>query len=453
MKKTMMKTKLTDDNFYPIIFWPKNDVKIVPPQLGGSDIRGYSDDFFGKILNDSNLGVQIHRNCHLDVPCRAIPYGAAMVLTDTTNQWCVDVEIDVPYHGWYRVPLHYVDGKDEVRDRYFNERGWTVVRFSERQVREYPQACVELLRRMVAALRGEKSDFDGIVPSEKRWTQKEAVAMERELVREKYLKIQTFGQPEYLPQVRQQVKSMVTAVTEHPEIVFNEETHTYADARNTTGTANYISVTTLIEKFFPYFDEEAYIEKFMKESGKTREEVVRKMLEPSERGTDMHQQIEYFLKGKPHREDFKEFQMFLKFHQDQVLKRGLTFYDAEKIVTLPQFGIAGTVDALFRKPDGSFVMVDWKRSKHLIIDGYPKKYGVGRGLSILSHLDNSSYYHYELQQSFYKYILENEYGMKISSMILCVLHPDYDRYYTIKLADYRVEEVREMIAAHLAFSY
>jgi hypothetical protein len=183
-----------------------------------------------------------------------------------------------------------------------------------------------------------------------------------------------------------------------------------------------------------------------------REEVVRKMLEPSERGTFMHQQIEYFLKGKPHEEDFKEFQMFRKFHEEQVLRRGLEFYDAEKIVTLPQYGIAGTVDALFRKPDGTFVMVDWKRSKNLIIDGYPKKYGPGRGLSILAHLDNSSYYHYELQQSFYKYILETEYGMKVSSMILCVLHPDYDRYYTIKLTEYRKDEVEEMLAAQVAVS-
>ena len=64
--------------------------------------------------------------------------------------------------------------------------------------------------------------------------------------------------------------------------------------------------------------------------------------------------------------------------------------------------------------------------------------------------DNHSYYHYELQQSFYKYILENEYGMKISSMILCVLHPEYSRYYTIKLSDYRKDEVEEMIAAHIS---
>ena len=449
-----MKTKLTDDNFYPIVFWPEDDAELISPQFGAPSIRGYSDDFFWKILNDGDLGVKIYPNCHLAVPCRAVPYRMAMVLTDETGKWFVDVEIDAPYHGWYRVPLHCLEGKDSLRDGYFNRCGWTVVRFTEQQVRKEPEACLEFVRTVVRKLRGDALEITTNVTFEKRWTFKEAVEMERNLLREKYLGVQTFGPPEHLQELRQMIQENRSAHSDlhHPEIIFDEATHTYADKRNTTGTADYTSVTTLIEKFFPYFDEEAYIQRYMADSGKSREEVIRKMLEPSERGTEMHQQIEYFLKGKPHREDFKEFQMFLKFHEEQVQKRGLEFFDAEKIVTLPQYGIAGTVDALFRKPDGSFVMVDWKRSKHLIIDGYPKKYGIGRGISILSHLDNSSYYHYELQQSFYKYILENEYGMKVSSMILCVLHPEYDRYYTIKLSEYRIQEVREMIVALIALT-
>ena len=443
---------INNDDFYPIICWPVEDSEITPPQAGYSNIRGYSDDYFWKMLNDCDLNVLLHHGCHLDVPCRAIPYEPALVLADEKGEWFVDVEIDAPYHGWYRFPMHYVEGKDGVRDQYFNDHGWTVVRFTERQVRGQSDACVELLRRIVVTLKGGTVELDGIVQPEKRWTQKEAVEMEKELFREKLLQIQSFGQPEFLPELRAQIAANASRprVSALPDIVFNEASHTYSDARNQTGTADYISVTTLIEKFFPFFDEEAYIEHFIAESGKSREEVIRKMQEPSERGTFMHQQIEYFLKGKPHEEDFKEFRLFRKFHEEQIVRRGLFFYDAEKIVTLLQYGIAGTVDALFRKSDGTFVMVDWKRSKKLIIDGYPKKYGVGRGLSILSHLDNSSYYHYELQQSFYKYILETEYGIKVSSMILCVLHPDYDCYYTIKLSDYRLREVEEMVAATLA---
>ena len=442
-------------DFYPIISWPATDAEITSPQPGRSDIHGYADNIFSKALHQSDLSTLLRCDVHLEAPCRAIPYEPAIALVDEAAGLYIDVEIDAPYHGWYRVPMHQVEGKDAVRDRWFSDCGWTVVRFTERQVREQTDACVELLRRVAGRLKGESADMGSTVATEPRWTFKEAATKERDLVREKYLGIQTFGQPDYLPALRERIRERAggAAAGGHPVMVFNETTHTYADERNQSGTADYTSVTTLIEKFFPYFDEEAYIKKFMADSGKTREEVVRKMLEPSERGTFMHQQIEYFLKGKPHEEDFKEFRLFRKFHEEQILRRGLAFHDAEKIVTLPQYGIAGTVDALFRKPGGDFVMVDWKRSKNLIIDGYPKKYGIGRGLSILSHLDNSSYYHYELQQSFYKYILETEYGMKVSSMILCVLHPDYDRYYTIKLSDYRKEEVEEMVAALVAMSH
>lgn len=437
---------------YPIISWPTEHAETILPLHERSDVRGYSDMHLLSAIRSSKLESMLRCEVSLPVPCRAIPYEPAIALVDEDSGIFIDVEIDVPYHGWYRFPMHFTEGKDDVRDRWFNECGWTVVRFSERQIQTQSAACVQLLHLIVNKLKGDSSQWESPVVSEKRWTLREAVAMERDLSREKYLGIQAFVQPEFLPSLREAVARDAGQKTNHPDIVFQESTHTYADARNLTGSADYTSVTTLIEKFFPLFDEEAYIEHFMAESGKTREEVIRKMLEPSERGTYMHQQIEYFLKGKTHEEDSKEFQLFRKFHEEQILKRGLEFYDAEKIVTLPQYGIAGTVDALFRKPDGSFVMVDWKRSKNLIIDGYPKKYGIGHGLSILSHLDNSSYYHYELQQSFYKYILENEYGMKVSSMILCVLHPDYDRYYTIKLSDYRVQEVREMIVALISLS-
>lgn len=440
---------------YPIISWPTEHTETILPLRERSDVRGYSDVHFLSAIRGSDLEAMLRGEVSMSVPCRAIPFEPAMALVDEEEGLCIDVEIDAPYHGWYRFPMHYTESKDEVRDRWFNDCGWTVVRFTERQVREQPEACIDLLKQVVARLRStsEETIRCNVTP-EKRWTLWEAVEMEKNLVREKYLQIQTFDCPDHLPPLVHAIATAhsPTPQAQRPAIVFSEATHTYADARNQTGTADYTSVTTLIEKFFPLFDEEAYIEKFMKESGKSREEVIRKMLEPSERGTFMHQQIEYFLKGKAHEENFKEFQMFRKFHEEQILRRGLAFHDAEMIVTLPQYGIAGTVDALFRKPDGSFVMVDWKRSKNLIIDGYPKKYGPGRGLSILAHLDNSSYYHYELQQSFYKYILETEYGMKVSSMILCVLHPDYDRYYTIKLSDYRKNEVEEMLAAQVALS-
>ena len=53
-----------------------------------------------------------------------------------------------------------------------------------------------------------------------------------------------------------------------------------------------------------------------------------------------------------------------------------------------------------------------------------------------------------MQQSFYKDILEKRYNMTISSMILVVLYPTYDNYFTIKLSNYREKEVKEIIEIH-----
>jgi ATP-dependent exoDNAse (exonuclease V) beta subunit len=101
---------------------------------------------------------------------------------------------------------------------------------------------------------------------------------------------------------------------------------------------------------------------------------------------------------------------------------------------LDEYNVAGTVDALFKKPNkDEYIIVDWKRSKKLVVDGNPKKYGYGYALSELAELDNSSYYKYALQQNIYKYILENKYGLSISSMNLIVLHENNDDFSRVNL--------------------
>ena len=41
----------------------------------------------------------------------------------------------------------------------------------------------------------------------------------------------------------------------------------------------------------------------------------------------------------------------------------------------------------------------------------------------LAHLPDCNYYHYCLQLNAYRYILETEYGFKVSEMLLGVFHP------------------------------
>ena len=46
----------------------------------------------------------------------------------------------------------------------------------------------------------------------------------------------------------------------------------------------------------------------------------------------------------------------------------------------------------------------------------------------LEHLTDTSYVHYCLQQNLYRYILQKNYGIKVSRMNLVVLHPDMPAY-------------------------
>lgn len=490
-------------NTYPVVYSPAPNAFIKLPRDGRSDIRGYKEADFLNEINAEFSDISISDSFHLKIPGRYAPYEPDIVLYDETLNLYIDVEIDEPYNGYSRLVTHIIEGKDAIRDTFFKESGWIVVRFSERQVHLYCNQCIKTLRNIVDTMRGKDRPAPPLVEEESRWDRNQAIQWEKELYREKYLGIQFFSKqirtrkiqcvdgvegidrviertPAHLPsKAESQVlfpdypvglslnstagththdprtrdvsgfsRTIPLSQTHPPLLSFIEETHSYSAPGDDTGNTDRVSVTTLIEEFFPHFDEEAYIKKRMEETGMSEEAVRRELAEPSERGTDMHKQIENFLKGLPYDDSSIEFQHFLKFYQEQIVKRGLVFDSAEYAIELKGSNIAGTVDALFRKPNGEFVMVDWKRSKHLIIDGYPKKYGFGRGLSVLSHLDNSSYYKYEIQQSFYKFILEKDYGIKVSSMILAVLYPDYDRYYSIRLSEYREKEVIDMIESY-----
>jgi hypothetical protein len=86
-------------------------------------------------------------------------------------------------------------------------------------------------------------------------------------------------------------------------------------------------------------------------------------------------------------------------------------------------------------------MLDWKRSKKLVINGNgePNKRGFKIEITGLTELNNSSYYRYCLQQNIYKHIAEKEHSIKISSMQLIVLHERYAQYYVVTVPELKKE--------------
>jgi hypothetical protein len=445
---------------YPVVKMPKESALLKLPRVGRGMGRGFKEeDFHAAILASiPDIGVDI--NLHMAIPHYNKPYEPDIVLFDKELNLFVDIEIDEPYDGYYRFPTHEYkkeDGagliikKDNTRDLFFTESGWVVIRFTERQVHKQEAECITYIKDVLRSIREFHMEETSNCVSEKQWDYQQAVRWQKDHYREKYLGIERFGKQEVKSEVIVNIDGVDSiegninrtkkfeATVLQDNIAFEDESHVYHDGKDQTGNADYISVTTLIDRFFP-FDMDRFIKTKAKREERTEKDVLEEFLqnrdEASEKGTHLHEQIENFLKGDKYDASLPEFRLFEKFYEEIIVAKGFEFVEAEKKILLERFNVAGTVDALFKKPNkDEYLIVDWKRSKKLTVDGHPRIYGYGYALSELSHLDNSSYYKYALQQNIYKYILQTEYDKPISSMNLIVLHENYNEYHRVNLVN------------------
>lgn len=441
---------------YPVVKMPKQNSTLKLARLGRSNQKGYKEnDFYNKIISKIT-DLTITNDVHLIIPNYNRPYEPDIVLFDKKLNLYIDIEIDEPYEGYYRYPTHCTHPEkeikqDDIRDLFFTESGWVVIRFTEKQVHCQANECIDYIQNVVNSIYDRGFSTEVKCEVEKQWDYNQCIQWQKMCYREKYLGIERFNKQQSNKEIEINTNEIENIEKEirrtkllklgnwGTSLGFDEEQHIYS--KDETGNAGYISVTTLIERFFP-FDLKRYIEKKATEENRTEEDVLIEYLmirdEASEKGTFLHNQIENYLKANEFDSDSREFEMFLNFYDKEIKKRNITFFDAEKMIYSDKYNVAGTIDCLFKKNDtNEYIMLDWKRSKKLVIDGRPRIFGFGYALSELSNLDNSSYYRYCLQQNIYKHIVETEFSMKISSMKLVVLHENY--------TDYHVVNVPEMI--------
>lgn len=435
---------------YPVVKMPKENAVLKLPREGRTNQKGYKENDFFEKLRQQITGIELINNVHMVIPNYNKPYEPDIVLFDKTLNLYVDIEIDEPYDGYYRYPTHYVNPeddvkKDDIRDMFFTESGWVVIRFTEKQVHCESFECIDYIKNVLYSLYNRNFVNSISCEKESQWDYNQCIQWQKIYYREKYLGIERFqkqysnteieidtNESESIEGVIQRTKKL-TFSEWNTSLGFDEKSHVYA--KDETGNAEYISVTTLIERFFP-FDLKRYIERKAEEEDRAEEEVLDEYQlmrdEAAEKGTFLHNQIESFLKKNEFDSDSKEFELFLDFYNKEIKTRSLEFFDAEKMIFSDKYNVAGTIDCLFKKENkDEYVMLDWKRSKKLIIDGWPKIFGHGYALSELNYLDNSSFNRYSLQQNIYKHIAETEYGMKISSMKLVVLHENYTAYHVV----------------------
>lgn len=71
---------------------------------------------------------------------------------------CIDIEIDEPYND--DGGLHTIsDLKDYERNKYFKNKGWVIIRFSEEQIKNAPLSCCKEIAKIIKIITNDKSFY------------------------------------------------------------------------------------------------------------------------------------------------------------------------------------------------------------------------------------------------------------------------------------------------------
>ena len=460
---------------YPKYVLPVRGAPVQPPRRGRSGRRGYTEeDFAAQLTTHFGGQFQILTDVSFAVANGTRSYEPDAVLHLPEHHLYVDIEVDEPYNGFTRVATH-CEGDDDLRDEVFVSRGWVVVRFPEVLVHRQPAACCRFVADLLAAIvpgYTVPTSLSGVVPPERveLWDVLQSQKWSREKYREGYLGIDRFGasaedEVTFTDQLTEQEQAVALQAqlpfgepgvngasggggtegkrskagpdapspawllaNEHPRdrhLTFDPEEHRYY----IRGNPSTISVTTLIERHFPVFDSRRVASKVVVKPGseyfgRDVEDVVRQWGENGEQaaveGQRLHEEIESHLNGAHVPSAVPEFAYFLQFLEDHP---DLAPYRSEWRIYDERLMVAGTVDAVFEREDGAFVLYDWKRTKQLRTENAWES-----GLGALSRLPHANFYHYALQQNVYAEILRQRYDVEVAEMNLLVLHPRHGAY-------------------------
>jgi hypothetical protein len=463
---------------YPVVRYPKKGTVVRSHRVGSTKRRGFKDADFEKAIRDLLPdSFTVLGNARLNTGRNTRPFepDIAIIGHGKFSDIRIDVEIDEPYAGISRQVTH-CEGDDVNRDLYFQDRGWIVVRFAEIQVHQNLMACLFKLVDIIDYARptdiGEWEDTIAVSENPLKlmsnWDMVQAQKWEKQRYRESYLNHE-FGlvasEPETakrdLSEQEAEEESLVEATVNEPEAEvgtesFNGRNGHPRDSRlkfypvehlYTLDGVPIAAVSNVVARFFPEYDAEYWSVRNGNRDGINPETLRKRWAENGERsrnlGTQLHQDIEnYYLKGsRAEGADYELFQKFLADHPD------LKPYRSEWRIFDDKYMVAGTLDLVVKTATG-YDMYDWKRSKK-VMDRFGAPITENKwasGIGPLSHLPDTSFNRYVLQQNIYRSFLEKHYGIKIDKMYLVVLHPNHSTYYKVEVPK-RKEEVKALLEA------
>ena len=490
----------TKEGYYVIVRMPQKGCVVWPYRRRNIARRGYTElSFENALKHHLSHKVKVLGDVNILPQNGVRPYEPDIALIYSGNglNIRIDIEIDEPYAANTNKPTHYIGCGDEYRDANLNNLGWIVIRFSEHQIINNEIGCVKFIAEIIKSV-----DNSFIIPTlenildlnfEKQWTRFESQKMAEEKIRQRYLN-HDFGitdEPVYnVKDIRltsfelsllDKVKPTLVQTPAIKEVVdnndlgndniirynktnrFEQDDHIKFDANlhvYTVDGIQYQSVSSVISDLFPEFDSEYWSTVKSQQRGVPPQLVLEewdsKGQQSREVGTFLHQQIEnYFLNrsikttyhytyhGTYLKEDCiidirQEFSYFMNF----ISKTDINPYRSEWRIFDKSLKVAGTIDLISKNKNGSYDIYDWKRSSRLH-QSNPYQHGYGR----LSALEDTPRTHYYLQQNLYRFILEHQYGLKVNSMKLVILHPLYDEYsiVDVPLMNDEVQSIIQML--------
>ena len=462
-------SKLTVPNkegYYCYTLFPPQNTILFPYRRKKVERRGYTEESFQNALCNSIAeysDLMVLGDVSILTKNGTHPYepDIAIVEKDFERGFRIDIEIDEPYTGYERKPIHYIGCGDNYRDHVLINHGWIVVRFSEKQIYEESSKCIAYIKYLIDSICNSGNAPYEYPTYDKKWTENEARILSVQKYRERLLNhefgqmesdslVQTdITQTEAEKKASKEVKSVSYDLKINTNLDHSQDSYTQ-DAYITFDPSEHIylykgrefaSVSTIVSKFFREFNPIDNSKRVAARAGVTQMEIMERWdaagVESREVGTFMHAQIESILnhehpllttnfeyKGQYVKinenisieKELKYFQNFMRENQVHPYRTEWRICDEER-------EIAGTIDLLCKNGD-DFEIYDWKRSRKALPDETIWAYGKDG----LEHIPDISFYHYALQQNLYKYILEKNYGIHVSKMHIVIFHPIYDGY-------------------------
>ena len=185
---------LTKDD-YPFYLCPQTGTSILSCTSFEGTVNGVSEpSLYTKLqcLKEIEPEIEILKDVSLPIKNRDYGYKPDIAIVWRSKGLCIDVEIDEPYDILSRKPIHYIDGdcNDYLRNAYFLENGWYVIRVTEEQVIKKLDDVYKYISRLVFAIsEDERFKVDSDIKPLKRWTSEEAQRMAESNYRERYLEV------------------------------------------------------------------------------------------------------------------------------------------------------------------------------------------------------------------------------------------------------------------------